>query len=123
MTQHLWPQCSKYTSSPSNSFDMLVILVFQGDAKRAAIDEEGRLKEETRERQQELKERQTKAALRQKHAQEKERMERAKSDLLEELDQMEQADRRRRQLIVSNIPVSLVVLREMKFIISYETIV
>lgn len=102
---------------------MLVILVFQGDAKRAAIDEEGRLKEETRERQQELKERQTKAALRQKHAQEKERMERAKSDVLEELDQMEQADRRRRQLIVSNIPVSLVVLREMKFIISYETIV
>ncbi|XP_071839217.1 uncharacterized protein [Apostichopus japonicus] len=76
----------------------------QGDAKKAAVDEEERLQEETRERQQELKERQTKAALRQKHAQEKERMERAKSDLLEELDQMEQADRRRRQLIVSNIP-------------------
>ncbi|KAJ8030839.1 hypothetical protein HOLleu_27371 [Holothuria leucospilota] len=81
----------------------------QGDAKQAAREEEKRMKEEMREKKQELEERKTKASLRQRHAQEKEQLEKDLNYLLEELGQMEQADRRRRQLVVSNIPKQIFV--------------
>ncbi|XP_072033360.1 uncharacterized protein [Amphiura filiformis] len=76
----------------------------QGDAKAAAIEEGQRLEEEHRETVRESKERKEKAILRHKHAHKRALLEQDMGRLMEELGQMEQADRRRRQAVVAKIP-------------------
>ena len=71
------------------------------------MEEEQRLKEEHQEAVREEKERKEKAILRHKHAHKRELLEQDMGRLMEELGQMEQADRRRRQAVVANIPVGI----------------
>ncbi|XP_041483407.1 centrosomal protein of 295 kDa-like [Lytechinus variegatus] len=76
----------------------------QGNAKLAAKEEGERLKEETEKLQAELRERQEKAVLRHKHAKEKELLKQDYERLLLELSDLQNADRRRRQAVVADIP-------------------
>ncbi|XP_054771759.2 uncharacterized protein LOC129279679 [Lytechinus pictus] len=76
----------------------------QGNAKLAAKEEDERLKEETEKLQAELRERQEKAVLRHKHAKEKELLKQDYERLLLELSDLQNADRRRRQAVVADIP-------------------
>ena len=65
------------------------------------------MKEEQQETEREAKERHEKAILRHKHAHKRELLEQDMDRLMDELGQMEQADRRRRQAVVAKIPVSV----------------
>ncbi|XP_022098578.1 uncharacterized protein LOC110983558 isoform X2 [Acanthaster planci] len=76
----------------------------QEDARLAAQEEERRAKEDKVETEREEKERQEKACLRHQHARKQELLHQDYNKLMEELGHMEQADRRRRQTIVANIP-------------------
>ncbi|XP_077987442.1 uncharacterized protein LOC144442044 [Glandiceps talaboti] len=76
----------------------------QEDARKAAVEEEERMKEETKGIEQEAKERHEKAILRHKHAKEKVDLEQDFKKLMVELGHMEQIDRRRRQKVLNKIP-------------------
>ncbi|XP_038050313.1 centrosomal protein of 295 kDa-like [Patiria miniata] len=76
----------------------------QEDARLAAQEEERRAKEDEMATEREEKERLEKARLRHQHARKQELLHQDYTRLMEELGQMEQADRRRRQAIVANIP-------------------
>ena len=82
----------------------------QGDARKAAQEEEDRLKEDKVSAQRENNERKEKAHLRHKHAHKKTLLGQDMDRLMNELDHLEQADRRRRQAIVAKIPVSIITL-------------
>ena len=72
----------------------------------AAQEESRRVKDENEDAAREVKERHEKAHLRHHHARKQELLHQDYNKLMEELGHLEQADRRRRQAIVANIPVS-----------------
>ncbi|XP_071798998.1 uncharacterized protein [Asterias amurensis] len=76
----------------------------QEDARLAAQEESRRVKEENEDAAREVKERHEKAHLRHHHARKQELLHQDYNKLMEELGHLEQADRRRRQAIVANIP-------------------
>ncbi|XP_033118084.1 uncharacterized protein LOC117117767 [Anneissia japonica] len=76
----------------------------QFDAREAALAESEKMEEEVEERSKEIKERHEKAVLRHKYAREKELLRQDYDHLMNELGQLEQMDRKRRQAIVATIP-------------------
>eukprot|EP00057_Strongylocentrotus_purpuratus_P001485 XP_001199325.2 PREDICTED: uncharacterized protein LOC763378 isoform X2 [Strongylocentrotus purpuratus] len=76
----------------------------QDDARQAGKEEDERLRGETERLQAELKERQEKAVLRHKHAKGKELLKQDYERLLLDLSDLQNADRRRRQAVVADIP-------------------
>lgn len=82
------------------------MLFLQDDARQAGKAEDERLRGETERLQAELRERQEKAVLRHKHAKGKELLKQDYERLLLDLSDLQNADRRRRQAVVADIPVS-----------------
>ncbi|XP_071494680.1 uncharacterized protein [Diadema antillarum] len=76
----------------------------QDDARQAAVDEAERMGKEVERVETELRERHEKAALRHRHAKQKELLKQDYQQLLLELSGLQHADRRRRQAVVADIP-------------------
>ncbi|XP_071492736.1 uncharacterized protein [Diadema antillarum] len=76
----------------------------QDDARQAAEDEAERMGKEVERVETELRERHEKAALRHRHAKQKELLKQDYQQLLLELSGLQHADRRRRQAVVADIP-------------------